>query len=321
MLRERLTGIGAQILRIFKPPLPVKSFSVLKAAIYSLTVLYSGWFCANFLLKFGTELLQRDKSDLNQLQTLASLNLLAWLILGSTVICLAILIKMNKTKKLNPAQFDGKNVLYHLLRGGVLSLLVFTIFLHIRLLFLTRVVVEGDSMATAIRTGDSLWIEKLSIGIHTPELSFPLGNPFKYPLFPAGGLSLPKRGEIIVIQHPGADQKNLVKRVIGLPGDHFLIKDGFVSINGSRLEEGYLSIDTVTRPLPDIYQPPLTKIPDIVKELSSVVEYSALFGCGHQGVVPEKTVLVLGDNRRHSRDSRSIGFVPVFFISGKVIGH
>ncbi len=105
---------------------------------------------------------------------------------------------------------------------------------------------------------------------------------------------LPERGDIIVFKSDLIDtktnkKKDLVKRVISLPGERITIKDNKVLINGKCLNESYLiDIDTFG----DI---------DII--------------------VPDAHIFVLGDNRDNSTDSRSqvIGTVPLEDILGKAV--
>jgi len=81
----------------------------------------------------------------------------------------------------------------------------------------------------------------------------------------------------------------LVKRVVGLPGDEIEIKDGFVYINGKKLDEPYLSVETSAKSL------------------------------DYPFVVPDGEYFCLGDNRTVSFDSRDFGPVPVEKIEGKVL--
>ncbi len=81
----------------------------------------------------------------------------------------------------------------------------------------------------------------------------------------------------------------LVKRVIGLPGDEINIEDGYVFVNGERLEEEYLSVPTNAKSL----------------------DYPL--------IVQEDSYFVLGDNRTVSLDSRDFGSVPIEKIEGRVM--
>lgn len=96
-------------------------------------------------------------------------------------------------------------------------------------------------------------------------------------------LEEPKRGDIIVFQHPQNDL-NLIKRVIGLPGDHIEITNRQVKVNGVPLEEPYI-------------QAPPT--------------YNGAWD------VPEGQYFVLGDNRNNSSDSHSWLYLPQENILGK----
>lgn len=80
-----------------------------------------------------------------------------------------------------------------------------------------------------------------------------------------------KRGDIIVFKSKELDNKMLIKRVIGLPGDHIEINNGLVSVNGEKLEEDYVKNNKV---------------------------YSGIFD------VPDGKIFLLGDNRAESYDSR-----------------
>jgi signal peptidase I len=92
--------------------------------------------------------------------------------------------------------------------------------------------------------------------------------------------------EAVAIRNPGDDE--LIKRVVGLPGETIGAQDGHVVVDGRRLLEPYLLADVVT----DDFGP--IRIPD-----------------GH--------VFVMGDNRANSSDSRVIGAVEIETIVGRAI--
>lgn len=82
-----------------------------------------------------------------------------------------------------------------------------------------------------------------------------------------------------------------IKRVIALPGEHVEIKDGYVYINGEKLQEDYLQDGIVT---------------DVL-------------GAGFSDfIVPENCVFAMGDNRSHSTDCRAFGCIPLEKIESKV---
>ncbi|MCT4606200.1 MAG: signal peptidase I [Marinisporobacter sp.] len=82
--------------------------------------------------------------------------------------------------------------------------------------------------------------------------------------------------------------KNLIKRVIAIPGDELLIIDGNVYVNGEKLEENYINGDTT---LGDLH----------IKE------------------IPKDKIFVMGDNRDHSVDSRYLGLIDISKVQGKVL--
>lgn len=104
--------------------------------------------------------------------------------------------------------------------------------------------------------------------------------------------SKPSRGDIVVaashLKLNDHANKNLIKRVVGLPGEHIKIEDEKVFINGTELEETYTK-DGVT---------------------------NGFF----EGTIPEDCVFLMGDNRLGSNDSRSVdvGYVPIKDLRGRV---
>ncbi len=108
------------------------------------------------------------------------------------------------------------------------------------------------------------------------------------------------RGDVVVFDNPGQGSgiDDLIKRVVALEGETFEIRDGSVHIDGTRLEEPYLTAGESTLPK--------APIPGCVNEADSLY-------CE----VPEGTVIVLGDSREDSRDSRFFGPVDVDDIVGR----
>lgn len=101
------------------------------------------------------------------------------------------------------------------------------------------------------------------------------------------------RGDIIVfktdLKQDNGKEKDLIKRVIAIPGDHLVIKDSKVYINGEVQNEPYIHNEYTSGDI------------DIV--------------------IPDNDVFVMGDNRENSRDSRSsdIGLVNESDIIGEVM--
>lgn len=130
----------------------------------------------------------------------------------------------------------------------------------VRTFVLAHFVVEGSSMYSTLETGDRVFVNKLSYRLHDPN-----------------------RGDVVVLhQITGASERDLIKRVIGLPGETVEMRNCTVLIDGRVLNEPYLD-------------------PEVVTPTDCGGDYSP------SGPIPENHVFVMGDNRGGSQDSRVIG--------------
>lgn len=106
------------------------------------------------------------------------------------------------------------------------------------------------------------------------------------------------RGDIVVLDPPvdasEAGGTPFIKRVVGLAGDHVELRDGLVYVNDAALDEPYLYIDDG---VPQTTDPAL--------------------GGPSEWLVPEGQVLVMGDHRQDSEDSRVFGPVEISHIIGR----
>ncbi len=102
-----------------------------------------------------------------------------------------------------------------------------------------------------------------------------------------------ERGDIVVFKSPQNPDIDYIKRIIGLPGDTVLFQNETVAVNGVILNESYISDKTT------------------LWEGGYIRE-------GVPVVVPKGEVLVLGDNRPRSSDSREFGPIPISSIIGQV---
>ena len=141
--------------------------------------------------------------------------------------------------------------------------------------------IPSGSMEPTLQVGDRIVVNKLSYHLHGVD-----------------------RGNIVVFTTPpnedcaGPPVADLVKRVIGLPGESISLKDGSVYIDGRLLPEPFLPPDVRT----DTYPGPSNND----------------FALHHAYRIPAGDVFVLGDNRPESCDSRYWGPIRESSIVGKV---
>lgn len=123
------------------------------------------------------------------------------------------------------------------------------------------------------------------------------------------------RGDVIVFHFPVDPDIHLVKRVVGIPGDHIRLRSGHVLVNGLRLEEPY----AIYRPSgPDNFRDNFPRLQNADPSIDSRwwIRMRKLIDNGEL-IVPDGNYFVLGDNRNDSEDSRYWGFVPRENIVGR----
>jgi signal peptidase I len=122
-------------------------------------------------------------------------------------------------------------------------------------------IVQGQSMEPTLHNNEWVMLDRLSYWFHGPE-----------------------RGDIVVFKYPNDPSLDYIKRVIGLPGDHVVVRDGHVYVNGHQLNEPYIAAP-----------------PDYTDDR----------------VVPKGFLYVLGDNRDNSSDSHEWGLLPRANVEGR----
>jgi len=126
----------------------------------------------------------------------------------------------------------------------------------------------------------------------------------------------PRHDEIAVFISPLQPGLFLVKRIIGLPGDHLRLRDGVVYRNGQKLDEPY----TLHKPaeMRSVYA---NNFPSVPPDGESVPPDWAMtqsqFVEGGELVVPPGHFFGMGDNRDNSFDSRFFGFIPQANLIGR----
>ena len=145
-------------------------------------------------------------------------------------------------------------------------IIIILVVVLVRSFIITPVIVSGNSMKPNLNDGELLLVRK--IGYNEKTI---------------------KRFNIVVIKK---DKEEIIKRVIGLPGEHISYKNNKLYVNDKLVTEDYTHLDTKDFNLEEICT------------------------CS---TIPEGKYLVLGDNRPISKDSRSIGLIDEKDIIGKAV--
>jgi signal peptidase I len=165
--------------------------------------------------------------------------------------------------------------------------------------------IPSSSMEKTLLIGDHVFVNRIQFAPKSPWVG---------PILPYRQI---KRGDIFVFLSPVEPGLYVVKRVMGVPGDHIHLRDGVVYRNGEKLDEPYV----IHNPN-DSYNPYRDNFPAVPpSEFNGVNPDWALTMPQHiQGediVVPENSYFGMGDNRDVSLDSRYWGFVPKENVIGR----
>jgi len=189
----------------------------------------------------------------------------------------------------------------------------FLLFVAIMLVFRSAIAdwnqVPTGSMIPSIYVGDRIVVDKLAYDLRVP-----------FTLQRIASWSEPLRGDVVTFTSP-EDERLLVKRVIGVPGDEVSLRDNVLSVNGQAASyEAIAAEQLVGMPTSQ------TNRNQFMRETLLGDDRLIMLHEGHYASkasnfgpvqVPDSMYLVLGDNRDNSRDSRFIGFVSRELILGR----
>lgn len=176
----------------------------------------------------------------------------------------------------NNGQIDNRNTpveskfkkgllgLWDIVKFAVIALLIV---IPIRMFIAQPFVVSGESMFPTFHDGEYLIVD---------ELSYITGNPH--------------RGEVIIFRFPGDTKRFFIKRIIGMPNEEIIIKNGEITIINKENPNGF----TLNEPYID-------------ESFNTTTSYKT----------EENEYFVLGDNRNRSSDSRVWGLLPSKLIIGR----
>lgn len=160
-------------------------------------------------------------------------------------------------------------------------LIAFILAMVIRTFVVQAFKIPTGSMRTTLLEGDRVLVNKLAYGPQIPWTHWRLP-----------GYGKPQRGDIIVFKYPEDPQRDFIKRLIALPGETVVIREGAIYVDGAKVQDR--------------------------KVLNRYYYNRGDFGAKNQAVqVPEGFYFVLGDNSASSMDSRFWGFVPEYYLVGK----
>ena len=164
--------------------------------------------------------------------------------------------------------------------------------------------IPSSSMENTLLVGDHLFVNRLGFAPRTSWIG---------PLLPYREV---QHGDIIVFLSPAEENKHLVKRVIGIPGDRIHLRQGVVYRNGEKLNEPQVIHDGTY----DVYRDDFPSSPISDGATPAWQESIQQYIQGEDIVVPRNSYFAMGDNRDVSFDSRYWGFVPRQNIIGRPIG-
>jgi signal peptidase I len=166
--------------------------------------------------------------------------------------------------------------------------------LFIRAFIIQAFKIPSGSMQNTLLIGDHILVSKFTYGIHIPNV-IPFLN---IKIFEDIVLfqKTPKREDIIVFKYPKNENRDFIKRVIGIPDDLLEVRQQKVFINEKLINEKFArhtDMSQKTRLVPRDDFGPI--------------------------VVPPGHLFMMGDNRENSQDSRFWGFLEINKIKGKAL--
>jgi signal peptidase I len=218
-----------------------------------------------------------------------------------------------------------KTVVYALLIAGLFRTLLFQPFW-----------IPSESMKSTLLIGDFVFVNKMAYGYSKYSCPFSI-----CPISGRIMASEPERGDVIVFRHP-VNGSDMVKRLIGLPGDKIQVKEGILYINGAvvpQVPDGVF--EELMEPQGPMKNRPrcengavgdgamceksrfLETLPNGVTHAVLNIEAEGFADNTDVFTVPEGNYFFMGDNRDNSQDSRfaqavgGVGFVPAEFLIGR----
>jgi signal peptidase I len=164
--------------------------------------------------------------------------------------------------------------------------------------------IPSESMMPGLIDGDFIFVNKFSYGLRLPLINTKIA-----------AIGEPQRGDVIVFRLPSDPSVHFIKRLVGLPGDHVVVRDNQVIINGKpvpRRGDGIYSGGYG-------FSGAALALEQLGAEQHVVMFAADRASTDYDTVVPSGHYFFMGDNRNDSADSRFplVGFVP----EQNLVGH
>jgi signal peptidase I len=226
---------------------------------------------------------------------------------------------MANDTKTKPARSETAETFRFLLKLAVVVLIL-------RSFIFAPFSIPSESMLPRLLIGDYLFVSKWNYGYSRWSL------PGGVPLIPGRILgSTPTRGDVVVFRAPEVLDHDVIKRVIGLPGETVQMRQGVVYLNGKAIAKQRIADFTI--PLTANFDAEKCGAPfvDVVANVQicrypRVLDQAELPDRDDTGLytIPAGHIFVMGDNRDDSGDSRfpapsGMGYVPLENVEGKAV--
>jgi signal peptidase I len=165
--------------------------------------------------------------------------------------------------------------------------------------------IPSASMMPNLVDGDFVFVNKFVYGLRLPVINTKVLS-----------TGQPRRGDVVVFRLPADPSTHYIKRLIGLPGDHIVVHDNRLTINGSAVPlqpdgiysggYGFSGSQLGVERLGDNHQ---------------IMLATDRISTDYDAIVPAKHYFFMGDNRNDSQDSRfpQVGFVPAENLVGRAV--
>lgn len=165
--------------------------------------------------------------------------------------------------------------------------------------------IPTGSLKPTLLVGDFILVNKFDYGIRLPVIHTKIIS-----------IGEPKRGDIVVFREPPKESRDLIKRVIGIPGDHIVYKDKVLYINGEKISQTFEKYGTDQDDNIEPWQV-VQKKENLMGVVHDIYQIPQRENDDFDVIVPQGKYFMMGDNRDNSGDSRYWGFLPEKNIIGK----